>query len=867
MKERRFDLDNLKGILILIVVFGHLLLPVSLKGNGLSYEVSSFIYFFHMPVFLFISGLLSKKVDIKNYLQKMVLLYFVFNFSLSLLDFYINGTSIDFIHPYYSMWYLIVLMIGRILISINDNPIIFFISLILSLFSGFSPINNTFALSRIVGFMPFFLFGYFLSKKDVFSFKDNRKIKIFYHLIPCVLLLYIIYQFTLYSNLNLNFYTFGKFSNNYEFIFRLVLVLIDFGLSLSLFFIIPNKRIPFLSMVGKNSLVIYLFHRFITLLFEKVFIRDDIRVFISIIVSIFICLILGNDFVSSFFNKFILFIQRKRLYIYFFLGLFIITNDLYLIKPNNDSLVTYDSTNLDNCVKISYIGDMLLFGDDLSKAKDNETYDFSPYFDSVSKYFGDYTFGVLEGVLSEKTYVSSNYLEQKELKLLYPTAFMDEISKNIDFVNICTNHILDGGDESLSFTKQYLESNDISYTDGNDIKIVDIEGIKFAVISYTYGTNNGELSSNYLLSDKSILEDFKKLFNYKYDKVIVFAHSGTEFSHLKDYNQDYYAKLFSSFGADIVFFDHSHNTEPIEFIDNTLVFYGAGNFSSSYTDNDCDKGAICNIYIDKDTKEILLTSIIPIKSIVSTKTVTHPEATFDIGDISSSNIILNSMINREFPFNIKEAFYGREGFVTRVDSNLKLDEEFLSGPLFFMGDSITYGYLNKIPYFGAIDFNDSCYPLYNLSGNGWTSDDLLKNLKEIDIEELSEYNNFIIAIGVNDVRYLGKENHLISNLESILELLPSNSTIYIINPWLILDGDLLHNISIEERDVLFANIEEELINLCKEKDIIFLNLNPYIKEKIGDNYSKYMIDYIHPNEDGIKIYSESLIYNLKKERK
>ena len=54
MKTRDAKIDNLKGILIFLVVFGHLLELVITKGHAkYIYEL---IYSFHMPFFIFLSG-------------------------------------------------------------------------------------------------------------------------------------------------------------------------------------------------------------------------------------------------------------------------------------------------------------------------------------------------------------------------------------------------------------------------------------------------------------------------------------------------------------------------------------------------------------------------------------------------------------------------------------------------------------------------------------------------------------------------------------------------------------------------------------------------------------------------------------------
>lgn len=55
--------DILKGILIIFVVIGH----------GYYYSINSVIFWFHMPVFYFISGYLLKipnKIDISNLCKK-----------------------------------------------------------------------------------------------------------------------------------------------------------------------------------------------------------------------------------------------------------------------------------------------------------------------------------------------------------------------------------------------------------------------------------------------------------------------------------------------------------------------------------------------------------------------------------------------------------------------------------------------------------------------------------------------------------------------------------------------------------------------------------------------------------------------------
>ena len=53
--NRIFALDNIKGILIILVVFAHIL-----KNKAEADPIVIGIYFFHMPAFIFLSGYFSK---------------------------------------------------------------------------------------------------------------------------------------------------------------------------------------------------------------------------------------------------------------------------------------------------------------------------------------------------------------------------------------------------------------------------------------------------------------------------------------------------------------------------------------------------------------------------------------------------------------------------------------------------------------------------------------------------------------------------------------------------------------------------------------------------------------------------------------
>lgn len=60
-QNREYLYDNIRGILILLVVLGHALEYFRLD-NKVGEFLYVFIYLFHMPVFIFISGYFSKNL-------------------------------------------------------------------------------------------------------------------------------------------------------------------------------------------------------------------------------------------------------------------------------------------------------------------------------------------------------------------------------------------------------------------------------------------------------------------------------------------------------------------------------------------------------------------------------------------------------------------------------------------------------------------------------------------------------------------------------------------------------------------------------------------------------------------------------------
>ena len=120
MKTRDYQLDNIKGLMIYLVVVGHVLVqlyPGGLNGDILIRLFYCVIYSFHMPVFVFISGYFSKRAgDYASYAKKVtngcLLPYLIFNFAYGVLYSLPSHNYmkiIDILSPKWTLWFFLSL--------------------------------------------------------------------------------------------------------------------------------------------------------------------------------------------------------------------------------------------------------------------------------------------------------------------------------------------------------------------------------------------------------------------------------------------------------------------------------------------------------------------------------------------------------------------------------------------------------------------------------------------------------------------------------------------------------------------------------------------------------------------------------------
>lgn len=116
--QTRIDwIDSVKGILILLVVFGHL--TAGSTGSEVLRITRYLIYSFHMPMFILITGLFSKKKQsFWKIVSAYIVPYIIFD-SIYVVWCMIIGkeTDIPLLIPTYLYWYILCIAIQKMLLQ------------------------------------------------------------------------------------------------------------------------------------------------------------------------------------------------------------------------------------------------------------------------------------------------------------------------------------------------------------------------------------------------------------------------------------------------------------------------------------------------------------------------------------------------------------------------------------------------------------------------------------------------------------------------------------------------------------------------------------------------------------------------------
>ena len=191
-------------------------------------------------------------------------------------------------------------------------------------------------------------------------------------------------------------------------------------------------------------------------------------------------------------------------------------------------------------------------------------------------------------------------------------AFVDA---GFNLVSLATNHTMDKNEQGVLNSVAYWKKQTGVVTSGqwssydereaSVTKIHEINGIKYAFLSYTTWTNGletpyGKDYLNNVYSDEKAASDIAKVRD-KADIIIVAMHWGTEYYLGVDWQQTKIANFLASQGVQLIIGAHPHVVEPVEYINDgkTFVIYSLGNLISDQEGNERLTGLMMSVKIKK----------------------------------------------------------------------------------------------------------------------------------------------------------------------------------------------------------------------------------------------------------------------------
>ena len=333
-RRRNLRIDNAKGILITLVVIGHFLLPFAYRTR-LTANLFYAIYSFHMPAFVFVSGMLSGNMFRRGRFRwdrvlTSLWVYLVFEvlvFFTEVPAYQMDLKWPDFLHETGAPWYVLALTFWYIPIRVlypfrrrrAAIPVLALISVLCVAGGYLKGIGELLALDRVISFAPFFYAGYFLGVEGL-ERMFRRRPPLLMLAVFAGIALYIFFLFGSYDIVRQYAYTvYGAWYEYYQtelyypfiqknmWILRFVWYLAAGCMTISFLYCVPTRR-GFFTVTGQRTLQIYILHRLVRDIYLILGLREFIdpekplHVFYLVVVGLAFSVVLRGDLITDIFN-------------------------------------------------------------------------------------------------------------------------------------------------------------------------------------------------------------------------------------------------------------------------------------------------------------------------------------------------------------------------------------------------------------------------------------------------------------------------------------------------------------------------------------------------------------------------------------
>lgn len=305
---------------------------------------------------------------------------------------------------------------------------------------------------------------------------------------------------------------------------------------------------------------------------------------------------------------------------------------IIVLSGCGDAKTPDDTTRSHDTLIVSFtaVGDLMCHAPNFKAASvAPDSFDFSPMYAEVKDLLSsaDFTFGNLETVLD---YRGGKYIGFPLFNS--PMDYARALKENgFDAIATVNNHSIDRGEKGILRTIDILNQYNLpsfgTYTsqkDRDSIRVFMINGLRVAVVGFTYSTNGNPVpkGKDWLvnrITEPLIAADLKKAASLNPDLVLCYFHFGEEYQKEPNAYQRNTVNFAIKHGADIIIASHPHVMQPVEFfkpvsgrIDSGFVAYSLGNFLSNQQWRYSDAGVILNFSVEKtDSLRLRDVSFVP----------------------------------------------------------------------------------------------------------------------------------------------------------------------------------------------------------------------------------------------------------------
>ena len=276
-------------------------------------------------------------------------------------------------------------------------------------------------------------------------------------------------------------------------------------------------------------------------------------------------------------------------------------------KTGGASIVTPQKEVKADTLRLVFAGDIMTHGPQIKAAdRGHGTYDFTPSFQLVRPMIerADLALANLETTFGGTPYRGYPMFSS-------PSSLGSALKEaGFDVLTTANNHSCDRGRYGVVNTIDVLDSLGMRTTGSYRTKaersqrtplIIDVRGVKIAILAYTYGTNGLPIPQPALVDTinlEQISDDLRRADSLGADYKIVQIHWGNEYEKHPNKRQRELAIALARHGVGAVIGSHPHVVQDSEWIEEegakmkTFVIYSLGNFISNQTSPAATRGGM-----------------------------------------------------------------------------------------------------------------------------------------------------------------------------------------------------------------------------------------------------------------------------------